>query len=290
MLVHPDRCAHNSAEDAFAAASQAYDVLRDHGERLVRAALLGLPDDERAGDRCAGDAAAEGGGATAMVPAADVEEALRQTVWNQNRLAVQAVVVPPGALLRRRLLHPAYQQQFAPGSSLAAEPLLFLPVADIPTLKKRRRLLMAPLAVAAAASAAPGAAAARTPAPLAASTGTDEDAGDDTGSQALQPWTQEGGDGGSSPTCTATPRGDSSLADASSQEPLAAEAPPPEQVSQQEHAEEDEGEGVEGLLLVTARTALWGRFPLNGTYFQVGSGAWRDAWTAEPVVEPAAAP
>jgi hypothetical protein len=38
---------------------------------------------------------------------------------------------------------------------------------------------------------------------------------------------------------------------------------------QQEGAEaQEEQEGVEGLLLVTARTALWGRFPLNGTYFQ----------------------
>ena len=31
---------------------------------------------------------------------------------------------------------------------------------------------------------------------------------------------------------------------------------------------DEEDEEVEGLLLVTARTALWGRFPLNGTYFQ----------------------
>jgi len=33
--------------------------------------------------------------------------------------------------------------------------------------------------------------------------------------------------------------------------------------------EEDDGEEMfGGLLLVSARTALWGRFPLNGTYFQ----------------------
>jgi hypothetical protein len=37
---------------------------------------------------------------------------------------------------------------------------------------------------------------------------------------------------------------------------------------------------VPGLLLFSARTALAGRFPLNGTYFQVSDWGWGRAWHA----------
>lgn len=353
MLVHPDRCAHAAAEDAFAAASQAYDLLREAGEELLRAPLPPLEqetddDEESSGGEARNGEAGRGSGSgpsQALVPHADAEDLLHQTVWNQNRLAVQAALVPPGELLRRHLLHPAYQQQFAPGSSLATEPLLFLPVADIPTLKKRRRMLTAPPQPPAEASlqiaVEPKAAAAATDLPslLLAQLAVAE-AGDgsvavaagvsagtsgvslENGSLGLLPLTQSGSDGGNGcsamqqdaldvlvPAGSSRPDGsagsDGSIpgapAAAAASEEAGEEA---EQLPQQPHppqlpqlqpgegeaqqllagrpqgeqeeedieVEEDEGDCVEGLLLVTARTALWGRFPLNGTYFQVCVG------------------
>ena len=305
----------------------------------------------------AGGGSGAGDDSTALVRAADMDNLMRQIVWNQNRLAVPALLVPPGELLRRGLLHPSYRLQFAGAGSLAAEPLLFLPVADIPTLKRRRRLIMPPhtlpaltaapapvpaaalpqqlpalpaaaavaveaaaaAAVAAGMSALPpvaggnGAAAAVTTAGTALGSSPDSmDVDAPSGSadaqqgssSLLQPETQGGADGGSSAAAMQSQEGDAAAAaaaagvDSSQCQPLASEQASeeteqpranstgqPEQ-EQQEHRQvtaaekrgavaappalpEDEGEDmVEGLLLVSARTALMGRMPLNGTYFQ----------------------
>ncbi|KAL4855186.1 hypothetical protein ACK3TF_004177 [Chlorella vulgaris] len=152
ILVHPDRCALPLAKDAFAAASQAMQFVCERAEALEAGGDAGAcsgSGDEQGG---AGFGTAAGDG-TALIPFQDAEELLQQVVWNTNRLAVQVSLVPPGELLSRGLLHPAYQQQFAAGSSLAAEPLLFLPLAAIPTFKKRsRKSGVAALAAAAARS------------------------------------------------------------------------------------------------------------------------------------------
>ena len=241
------------------------------------------------------------------------------------------MIVPPEALRSRGLLHPAYQQQFAEGSSLAAEPLLFLPAGGIPTLTKRHRLLTAPPALQAAATAAAAAAkeakAARAAAKAAAppdfvqaqfavaeagAAGAEEggaaapsgaaqgiagvaDAGGaaDVGvvspAAAAAAYVAAGMAGASVAAASAAPDG---LKDPQQQMKAAAEAEAgvgagteeeqhqlgsggalvPAGASAQQQ-EEGEGDMVEGLLLVSARTALWGRFPLNGTYFQASSRA-----------------
>lgn len=374
MLVHPDRCPLPSAEDAFAAASQAMEILKEQAEALLRGpppappapggvgGPMGSPGDEGG---CAAEA--ERG---AVVRFVDVEELLQQVggwgpapgparentgvqagarhscpaasrwslacrrasaagsilwiardsrralydfprpltppqvVWNQNRLAVPAVLVPPAELRRRGLLHPAYQQQFAEGSSLAAEPLVFLPVASIPTLKKRRRLLAAPPALRAAAAGGAAAAAAAA-GPAAVRSGAQQ------GAQDPEEVQQHAGPLEEQPHPTSTPlkleQPDSPPASPPATQPdgAAGSDPPdrgpatgcgpagvhPDDVeagvddehpgrAQPQHCQPEEGPGgggdlVEGLLLVSARAALWGRFPLNGTYFQAGRGRER---------------
>lgn len=359
ILVHPDRCAHASAQDAFAAASQAMHIVAERAAELEVAADAELAGGQAARggggedgeDGVAVAAAAPGGdGAAAVIPYQDIEELLRQVVWNQNRLAVQAVQVPPDELAACGLLHPAYQQQFAPGSSLAGEPLLFLPMAAIPTLKKRKR--HGSVAAAAAAAGAAAAAAmlhapppvAAAPAPAAAAVGAGATAPEpDQAGSAVMPGVA--GDDSSRDAPSGQPAGaavsasmeaagegeageagggdavvvaeDEELpgrADAAPGEPCAAAAPAEpadaaagepgevpgreaadgasanerEQPQQQRsealagaragRAEEggeqqQEEEMVDGLLLFSARTALSGRFPLNGTYFQARGGA-----------------
>lgn len=228
-----------------------------------------------------------------------------QVVWNQNRLAVPAVLVPPDELRRRGLLHPGYQQQFAEGSSLAVEPIVFLPVASIPTLKKRRRLLAAPPALRAAvvgdsSAANAGAMAAALdpslPAQLAAqqaSQGSGEvhQPADCLGEQLCPPVLPLKPEQKDSPPASppaAQPGLGEGIAPLYAQpasaygaasEPLEPEAGADCQPAQQEQQERPEqpgaacgGDLVEGLLLVSARAALCGRFPLNGTYFQARGG------------------
>lgn len=343
----------------------------EHSEDLLLQRLAQQGNSGSCGPSTSAAAAAAGGAVdpTALVRAADIENLLRQTVWNQNRLAVPALLVPPGELLRRGLLHPCYRLQFLSGGSLASEPLLFLPVADIPTLKRRRRLIMGPTplpalaaapkqlpalpaaataAVKAAAAAAvasgiaavppvqPSAAPVETTAGAAVVSTLDSmevdapsgSAGAQQGSSSLlQPETQDGADGGSSAAAMQSQEGGAAAAAAgaagedsgqqlqqdkqpsglaseeaeqsqeasgSEQQETPQEAQhssgsrqlqaqqqaqqqtdtqarePPAEVAPVGLAEDDGEEMVEGLLLVSARTALIGRFPLNGTYFQAG--------------------
>lgn len=342
----------------------------EHSEDLLLQRLAQQGNSGSGGPSTSAAAAAAGGAddPTALVRATDIENLLRQTVWNQNRLAVPALLVPPGELLRRGLLHPSYRLQFTSGGSLASEPLLFLPVADIPTLKRRRRLIMGPTplpalaaapkqlpALPAAAAAAVEAAAAAAVAsgvaavppvhasavPVETTAGTalastldsmevDAPSGSDGAQQGssslLQPETQDGADGGSSAAAMQSQEGDAVAAaegaagedsgqqlqqdeqpsglaseaaeqqreasgseqqetpqeaqQASGSRQLQALQQAQQQAQQQARdataevapvglAEDDGEEMVEGLLLVSARTALWGRFPLNGTYYQV---------------------
>lgn len=273
-------------------------------------------------------------------------------MWNQNRLALPALLVPPDELLRRGLLHPSYRLQFGAGSSMAGEPLLFLPVADIPTLKKRRRLTaphgLPALEAARAPAAAPAAAAAALPKQLPAlpvaaaaavqaaaaaalaagvsaqppmqvssgdaaaataaaaavavtTAGTARDSMDVDAPSAsadaqqgsgslLQPETQDGADGGSSAAAMQSEEGDAAAAAAAAagedsghqpqqqQRQDAAAEKRKVQTAPPALAEDEEDDMVEGLLLVTARTALFSRFALNGTYFQVRIGA-RSCWS-----------
>jgi hypothetical protein len=364
ILVHPDRCALPAAQDAFAAASQAIQVISERAEQLLRepgeqagSGDAGSPssDGSAAAAASARASGGAGGAAAALIPYQDAEELLRQVVWNQNRLAVSAVVVPPGELARRGLLHPGYQQQFAPGSSLASEPLLFLPVSAIPTLKKRRRhagpgmhTRREPPPLPPRAAAAAAAVAAEVPALVLeqfgaagfGSAGPAEEAEAEAAADvapaaapavdAAMELEDVAADGAADVACAAdaAPAGISGLEGcaapdagevaaclagyqaaqpvlgdaASQQEQLLLEAVEAQEQQQeqpmrelqqaeqeqqpggseeeahqhgdqqQEGAEaEEEEEGVEGLLLVTARTALWGRFPLNGTYFQASA-------------------
>lgn len=45
-----------------------------------------------------------------------------------------------------------------------------------------------------------------------------------------------------------------------------------------------EGVGIEGVILVTCRSAMGGRFPLNGTYFQVNE-VFADQFTADAPIQ-----
>lgn len=400
MRVHPDRCILPSAEGAFAAASQAVEILREQAEALLRAPPAPLPAPAADGDQqAAGEGGAAGVGAVeeadpgAVVRFVDAEELLQQVgrrlsscspahapaaaeahvlavlpyavhalgspappppgpapchccaseacclrpvqaVWNQNRLAVPAMLVSPEELRGRGLLHPGYQQQFAEGSSLAAEPLVFLPVASIPTLRKRRRLLTAPPALRAAVSGgggdvAPTLRAAQPPAvpktatsPVQASdchgeatagglcavervppeqhqTCEPQDALGEALQQAEPPVEQRCAAGEPhSPEPLASPLASgvsqpSELAASSSlpagqpaagggprdaqprDGPGASRVPLPGGPPTLENGVDMDMDSdlVEGLLLVSARAALWGRFPLNGTYFQARVGA-----------------
>ena len=93
MTVHPDRCPHPSAEDAFAAASQAMGVVTLAVERLQE----GCEEEAGGGGGAAGGTrgGAGEGGPGSLVPYYDAENLVEQLVWTQNRLAVQAVVLPP---------------------------------------------------------------------------------------------------------------------------------------------------------------------------------------------------
>ena len=85
MLVHPDRCALPSAEGAFAAASQAVDLLKARAEELERQPLLeALAAEGGAGTLGGGGGATAGGGGAgagggdgALVRFVDAEELLQ---------------------------------------------------------------------------------------------------------------------------------------------------------------------------------------------------------------------
>jgi hypothetical protein len=297
ILVHPDRCALPLAKDAFAAASQAMQFVCERAEVLEAGsdagACSGSGDEE--GGAGFGTAADDG---TALIPFQDAEELLQQVVWNTNRLAVQVSLVPPEELLSRGLLHPAYQQQFAAGSSLAAEPLLFLPLAAIPTFKKRSRKSGVAAHAAAAARShvqlAPPTPAAAAPAAAAADSqevAEEGEVGELEASQAahaeaaLELSAAPAPAGGDSPADAEANAAADPAVSASAEAAVAdcggvlnrapSELPidglPAEAAGLEPAAAPLEDPLTPGLLLFTARTSLAGRFALNGTYFQVGA-------------------
>lgn len=84
MLVHPDRCSLPEAEDAFAAVSQAMEILKDQADALLRgppapAGAAGLGGAQPEGNGGAAGAAEAGEAEDgAVVRFVDVEELLQQ--------------------------------------------------------------------------------------------------------------------------------------------------------------------------------------------------------------------
>jgi hypothetical protein len=294
ILVHPDRCAAPKAADAFAAASQALQLLAQRAEELRGG---GAAATDGAGEGGGGAADAEGdNGDAALTAYQDPAELLRQVVWNENRLALPAALVPPAELAARGLLHPAYRSQYARGSSLGQDPLLFLPLAAVPTLKKRNRHAGAAILAAAASQAAQRRAARQ----LAAATAAAEpEAPTDRGSGGMLVEAASNEDQGADvpaepPAAAGAPISVSIPSESAAAPAESGGSPtldshaaasglnqeqgldPAAEEEGDEEAEENEEEGdaeeeVAGVLLFSARAALRGRFPLNGTYFQAGT-------------------
>jgi hypothetical protein len=248
MAIHPDKCALPGAEAAFAAAGRAMSAVGEHGAAFGTAADAALAAEDAAGD------AAEGGGGGGGAAAGDKAlghlhggaALLERVAWTQNRLVLHARVIPPElhASLPR---HGGYLPE--PGGEGADEPLLFIPLALIPTLDARGGPAPRPDFAAGEAFVPPAAAAA-----------AEEEDGDAAAVRAAL---------GALVDCVCAAAGEAGPSSFSA----AATA----------------GDGlVEGVLLVAARAALRGRFPLNGTYFQINE-AFADATTVEaPAALPAA--
>jgi hypothetical protein len=322
MLVHPDRCQVARAEDAFAALGRAMAVISGHVEALPISDLghgAGGGDGSSKDTADVGGAATraedsgKGGGNTeedcrALGPLHDGHAVLDKIAWTQSRLVLQAVALPSNlASILPTILQSYAGVESAEGGN---DPLLFLPLEAIPSLRAS--------VTGARGSGAPDwgplrPTSANDDAAAHAGRSTEGDAtGLDVlfadqptvcqllqgvGGESSQPETEPSQQAAN--TALRTVSKDSLEAAVPSRD-AAAQALPPKDVdraavmadlnaSAAASAEDSNNNGVgeekdvEGLLLLSCRAALRGRFPLNGTYFQMNECFVSAATVTEPI-------
>lgn len=256
MAVHPDKCKHPGAEAAFAALGQGMQAILQHagpganaGAGLAAAAVALSPTD-------LGD-----GGAQQLGPLLGGEAMLERLVWTQNRMVLQAYLIPPELHPQLKLLH-----SLPASSSTAQEPLLFLPLTAIPAYEEHSGRSIAGRPAGGGGGAASG--------PIHAEV-----------AEAMQAILEvvaagQAGEPAAAPSAAAGPEAQQ-----------AAGAPPPaaapSNAPKGPPAATEEGgppQLTEGVLFVSCRAALKGRFPLNGTYFQVNE-CFADCVTVDSPIE-----
>lgn len=202
--LHPDKCNHPGAVDAFSALAMAMDIVADY----ACTAGAGMKNNSN--------------GEGTNNSAAAVEHSM---IWNQHRLVVAGSVLPANVFDQFPHLSPD-------GTEIKDEQVLFLPLDEIPTFQRERF----------AGRFDPGG-------------GTTQNNGDYVVRGVVE-----------------------RLLDAVCRENGA------EIVTERPGSEEESGsEVVEGMLLMTCRAALRGRFPLNGTYFQINEVFVDHSTAMEPV-------
>jgi endonuclease III len=259
--LHPDKCKLPGAADAFSGLSMAMRIVSEYSiekeqqedkEREKKNAMSqGDGDNNSTPSAAAVDGAGCGDSGTApylpspSVPSTSLEHRI---VWNQSRLVVAAHILP--AHIHRTFSHLNNTgTQTASGSgndsSDDEQQVMFLPMNNIPTFQREELAGRRSATTAVTATAKPR------------SLGLDGSRDDVElvmdGLLNTVCGREEGGEERDvlvAAATTATAVGDGSLP-----------------VAEEEQQEEDEF--VEGMLLVTCRAALRGRFPLNGTYFQI---------------------
>lgn len=231
MQLHPDKCKLPGVDSAFSTLGRAMRIISNHGSAAEDGPTAERPEEATVDGEV---------GADALGHLHSGRGILDKVLWTQHRLVVQAHVIPP-ALHGKLLSRVDYSK--AAACEGGDEPLLFVPLAHIPTFQR--------------------------------STG-----GDTVGVQVravvndmLQGLTEMAASAGG------TQAGSHPSVTAGAPEPgITAEAPSCAPAQSAGFPQEEEL--VEGVLLVSCRAALQGRFPLNGTYFQINE-AFVDCETAE---------
>jgi hypothetical protein len=252
-VLHPDKCSHAGAESAFATLGRAMRVISEHSNDHSDAAPASATPAPGGG----GDAAAPGDECAAPGVLGHLhsgEGLLEQIVWTPQRLVLQAVVLPPP-------LHAQLPRGVGYAEAAAAaggdEPLLFLPLSLIPTFQRPH----------------PGSTARGPGAAQAASAGDPQiqqvlaQLVEGVAAQALAD--EEATLAQAGPAAASPPESDYCPQPQGADDAAPGGRAPGEAGLSGGELQEEEGDAVEGVLLVTCRAALRGRFPLNGTYFQI---------------------
>eukprot|EP00887_Chlorella_sp_A99_P003984 scaffold11.g3984.t1 len=252
-LLHPDKCDHLHAADAFAALSAAF---RFATGQEVGSELYAVPPraDGGSGSSMGGEADAGGSDGSRALVTTSLKEKL--PIWTRQRLVVRAWLVPPALRGRLGLPAPVVEEL-----SRSGDQMIFLPLRELPTraggalARLARQVRQQGAAVSLSAAAPPAEDEEQAGLALAGLLG-DMLAALEAGAE---PSGEEGGrELSAAPAALQTPG-----------------RPEPEPAPQRRM--------LPGVLVAGARACLGGRFPLRGSYFQINEVFVVHSTTEEPI-------